>query len=181
MSKRIEDKPQDHEQGPASAPYTLVEYGDYQCPSCKQVLPLIKKLEKHFGDKLRFIFRNFPLEQHEFAEMAAEAAEFAADHGKLWEMHDLLFKQQDHFSEELFPKLASQLGLDPAALTKAPTLVNTPPRSKPTSPAAKRQASRPLQPSTSMEPRPRPLTSTHSWPRSNNNLNFRRISSSPSF
>ena len=119
MKSQLKTTPQDHQQGPASAPYTLLEYGDYQCPSCKQVLPLIRKLEKHFGDKLRFIFRNFPLEQHEFAEMAAEAAEFAAEHGKFWEMHDLLYKQQDHFSEELFPKLASELGLDPAALTKA--------------------------------------------------------------
>ena len=119
MKNQLKTTPQDHRQGPASAPYTLLEYGDYQCPSCKQVLPLIKKLEIHFGDKLQFIFRNFPLEQHEFAEMAAETAEFAAEHGKFWEMHDLLYKQQDHFSEELFPKLASQLGLDPAALAEA--------------------------------------------------------------
>ena len=110
---------EDHQQGPAGAPYTLLEYGDYQCPSCKQVLPLIRKVEKHFGDRLRFIFRNFPLEQHEFAEMAAETAEFAAEHGKFWEMHDLLYKHQNEFSEELFPKLASQLDLDPAALSKA--------------------------------------------------------------
>ena len=119
MNSQLKTTTQDHQQGPDSAPYTLLEYGDYQCPSCKQVLSLIKELEKHFGDKLKFIFRNFPLEQHEFAEMAAETAEFAAEHGKFWEMHDLLYKHQDDFSEELFPKLASQLGLDPAALTKA--------------------------------------------------------------
>jgi protein-disulfide isomerase len=119
MKSQLQTTPQDHQQGPSDAPYTLLEYGDYQCPSCKQVLPLIKKLEKHFGDKLRFVFRNFPLEQHEFAEMAAETAEFAAEHGKFWEMHDLLYKQQEHFSEELFPKLATQLGLDAAALTEA--------------------------------------------------------------
>jgi protein-disulfide isomerase len=68
----------DHIAGPATALVTLVEYGDYQCPSCGDTFPLVQKLQKHFGDKLRFVFRNFPLPMHPYAEHAAEAAEFAA-------------------------------------------------------------------------------------------------------
>lgn len=107
----IQPNAQDQKLGPDTAPMTLIEYGDYQCPSCGQAAPIVKKVQKHFGDKLLFVFRNFPLEQHAFAENAAETAMFAAAHGKFWEMHDLLYKHQDEFADELFPELAEKLGL----------------------------------------------------------------------
>ena len=109
----------DHAQGPANAPVTLVEYGDYQCPSCGDAFPLIQKLQHHFGDKLRFVFRNFPLEMHPYAEHAAETAEFAAAHNKFWEMHDLLFKHQANLADATLFKLATQLKLPAPDLTTA--------------------------------------------------------------
>ena len=111
--------PQDHTQGSPTAPCTLLEYGDYECPSCRQAYPIVHRLQKHFGDQLRFVFRNFPLEQHELAEPAAETAEFAAAHGKFWEMHDALYKHQPELSEKLFGELAEELGLDAKALASA--------------------------------------------------------------
>ena len=120
MSKLSQDvSAEDHVQGVAHATYTLVEYGDYQCPSCGDAAPIVKKLQKHFGKKLRFVFRNFPLEQHEFAEAAAETAEFAASENKFWEMHDALYENQTEFEDELFPELAKKLGLKWEALDKA--------------------------------------------------------------
>ncbi|MGI4828706.1 MAG: DsbA family protein [Janthinobacterium lividum] len=110
---------QDHVQGSADAACTLLEYGDFQCPSCGQAYEIVKSVQKHFGDKLRFVFREFPLEMHEFAEPAAETAEFAAKHDKFWPMHDQLFENQDQFSEELFTELAEGLKLDPKALAKS--------------------------------------------------------------
>jgi len=109
----------DHAQGPATAPTTLVEYGDYQCPSCGDAFPLIKKLQRHFGAKLRFVFRNFPLDMHPYAEHAAETAEFAAAHNKFWEMHDLLFQHQANLADPSLLKLATQLKLPAADLTTA--------------------------------------------------------------
>ena len=111
--------PQDHAQGPASAPVTLVEYGDYQCPSCAQAYTVVKQLQREFGEKLRFVFRNYPLDQHPFAETAAETAEFADSEHKFWPMHDFLFEHQHEFSDQLFPKLADRLGLDGKALATA--------------------------------------------------------------
>src|SRR6185369_9882148 len=86
----------DHAHGPADAPLTLVEYGDYQCPYCGAAHPVIKRLQKALGRKLRFVFRNFPLSQaHPYAIIAAEAAEAAALQGKFWEMHDLIYDRQE--------------------------------------------------------------------------------------
>ena len=85
----------DHVEGLADAPVTLVEYGDYQCPYCGAAYPVVKRLQKTLGKKLRFVFRNFPVTQaHPYAMIAAETAEAAALQGKFWEMHDLLFEQQ---------------------------------------------------------------------------------------
>jgi protein-disulfide isomerase len=103
---------EDHIQGDVDAPCKLVEYGDYECPSCGEAYPIVKKLQQHFGDRLLFVFRNFPLTQiHPWAEPAAEVAEFAAAHGKFWEMHDLLYENQGNFGEELFKSLAADLKL----------------------------------------------------------------------
>lgn len=110
---------QDHTQGAPNAEITLLEYGDYQCPSCRHAATVVKRVQKHFGDRLRFVFRHFPLEQHPFAEPAAEAAEFAASQGKFWEMHDALYDNQARLGDELFTELATSLGLDPAALSQS--------------------------------------------------------------
>ena len=77
----------DHIKGPANAPVTLVEYGDYECPACGAAHPIIKLVLAHFGPRLQFVFRHFPLTQaHPNAEPAAESAEFAGAHGLFWEM-----------------------------------------------------------------------------------------------
>lgn len=110
--------PDDHVQGPANAPATLVEYGDYECPHCGHAYPIIKALQKRFGKQLRFAFRNFPLREI-YAEAAAETAEFAATHGKFWEMHDLIFENQNSLSEQMLGELAQRLTLDRQALTEA--------------------------------------------------------------
>jgi protein-disulfide isomerase len=88
--------PRDHIRGPADAPATLVEYGDYQCPHCGAAYPIVEQVREHFGDALRFVFRHFPMTQvHPMAETAAESAEFAGAHRRFWEMHDGLFENQD--------------------------------------------------------------------------------------
>jgi protein-disulfide isomerase len=92
----------DHQQGNPDAPCTLVEYGDYQCPSCGHAYPIVKRVQKHFGKRLLFVFRNFPLSQmHPYAEPAAETAEFASAHDKFWEMHDLLYENPDRLDDAL--------------------------------------------------------------------------------
>ncbi len=103
----------DHAEGPADAPLTLVEYGDYQCPYCGGAHPVVKRLQKTLGKKLRFVFRNFPLTQaHPYALIAAEAAEAAALQGRFWEMHDLVFEQQALLEPDIIPQWAESLGLD---------------------------------------------------------------------
>jgi len=117
---RVPVGPGDHVQGPADAPVTLVEYGDYECPHCGRAYPMVKALQKEFGNRLRFAFRNFPLrELHPHAEAAAETAEFAAEHKKFWEMHDLIFENQSALSERLLGQLAERLGLDANALRES--------------------------------------------------------------
>jgi protein-disulfide isomerase len=117
---KIPVTPDDHAEGPENAEVTLVEYGDYECPHCGHAYPMVKRLQKHFGKQLRFVFRNFPLtESHAHAEHAAETAEFAGAHGKFWEMHDLLFENQEHLGEALFLELAQELDLSPPALSEA--------------------------------------------------------------
>jgi len=112
--------PEDHIQGPEDAQVTLVEYGDYECPHCGRAYSIIKRVQKHFGKRLRFVFRNFPLsELHPHAETAAETAEFAGAHGKFWEMHDLLFENQERLNEPLYLSLATELRLAPDALRQA--------------------------------------------------------------
>ena len=103
----------DHTEGDADASLTLVEYGDYQCPYCGAAYPMVKRLQKTLGKKLRFVFRNFPLTQaHPYAVIAAETAEAASLQGKFWEMHDLLFEQQALLEPDIIPTWAERLGLD---------------------------------------------------------------------
>jgi protein-disulfide isomerase len=111
---------EDHAQGPESAEATLVEYGDYECPYCGQAYPIVKQVQKQFGKRLRFVFRNFPLSQmHPHAEAAAEVAEFAGAQGKFWEMHDQLYENQDRFGETLYLSLGEELGLSTTAMRQA--------------------------------------------------------------
>lgn len=103
----------DHVQGPATAPVTLVEYGDFECPYCGQAYEIVKQLKQEYGDEVRFVFRNFPLtEVHPHAEDAAEAAEAAADQGKFWEMHDRLFENQGALDEAHLAAYARILSLN---------------------------------------------------------------------
>ena len=103
----------DHSVGPATAPVTLLEYGDYECPHCGRAFPIVQELRRRLGDGLRFVFRNFPLTQiHEHAEHAAEAAEAAAAQGKFWQMHDWLFRHQFALDDEALIEGAGELGLD---------------------------------------------------------------------
>lgn len=112
----------DHIQGPATAPITLVEYGDYQCPYCGQAYPIVKELQERLGKKLRFVFRNFPLStMHPHAEHAAEAAETAGVHGKFWEMHDMLYENQEALEDGALVQYASALGLDSSQFTSEMT------------------------------------------------------------
>jgi protein-disulfide isomerase len=103
----------DHIQGPADAAVTLVEYGDYECPYCGAAHPIIKEVQARMGERLRFVFRNFPITtSHAHAEQAAEAAEAAASQGRFWQMHDLLFENQRRLGEEDLRGYAQTLGLD---------------------------------------------------------------------
>ena len=103
----------DHAQGAADAPITLVEFGDYECPHCGRAYPIVKRVQKALGKRLRFVFRNMPLTQvHPHAELAAESAEAAGAQGQFWAMHDALFEHQRTLGPELVVRLAQQLGLD---------------------------------------------------------------------
>src|SRR5437899_3452079 len=103
----------DHIQGRTSAPVTLIEYGDYECPYCGQAYPIIKKVQKQLGNKLCFVFRNFPLtEIHPHAEHAAEAAEAAAVQNRFWEMYDYIYEHQQALDDKHLEKYAEDLGLN---------------------------------------------------------------------
>jgi protein-disulfide isomerase len=103
----------DHIQGSDTAPATLLEYGDYECPFCGQAYAIINQLQEALGGNLRFVFRNFPLTQvHPHAQPAAEAAESAGAQNKFWEMHDYLYENQQALEEEDLMQYAGILGLD---------------------------------------------------------------------
>lgn len=103
----------DHVTGAANAPVVIVEYGDFECPNCKQAAPALKLLlARHLG-KVRFVYRHFPLEGvHPYALQAAEAAESAAAQGQFWAMHDLLFENQLRLRPQELRDYGVQLGLD---------------------------------------------------------------------
>jgi Na+/H+ antiporter NhaA len=102
----------DHVRGPLEAPVTLVEYGDFECPYCGQAEPVVRELLRDFGD-VRYVWRHLPLSDvHPRAQLAAEAAEAAADQGAFWEMHDLLLDNQDRLGPSDLVSYAEQLELD---------------------------------------------------------------------
>lgn len=113
MSLKPSVSEKDHMQGDKNAPIELVEFGDYQCPHCGRAYPIIKAIQQKLGSKLKFVFRNFPLaEAHPNATNAAIATEAAAEQGKFWEMHDLLFEHQNNLRDSMLLKYAGQIGLD---------------------------------------------------------------------
>jgi protein-disulfide isomerase len=117
-SAQRRDKP------PADAVVTLEEFGDYQCPPCGALHPSLKKLKQEFGPNLNFVFRNLPLSPlHKNAMVAAQAAEAARVQNRFWEMHDLLYENQDLWKDDInprtiFSKFAGDLGLDTARFVR---------------------------------------------------------------
>lgn len=107
----------DQVKGNKDAKVILVEYSDFQCPACASFYPIVKKMSQEFSEKIAFVYRHFPLTQHKNAKPAAYAAEAAGKQGKFWEMHDIIFENQNNWSQEknakdLFIKYAQDLGLD---------------------------------------------------------------------
>jgi protein-disulfide isomerase len=107
------DERRDHVRGDSDAPVELVEYGDYECPYCGLAHPIVQELERRIGRLFKFAFRHFPLAQvHPHARKAAYAAEAAGTQGRFWEMHDILFDNQQNLSERDLLAYAQALGLD---------------------------------------------------------------------
>jgi protein-disulfide isomerase len=111
-------EPTDHGLGSEHARITVVEYGDFECPSCKVAATTPTLLLERFPNKVRFVFRHFPIQEaHPHALMAAEASEAAAAQGKFWPMYDVLFEHQAHLKDKDLHRYAEGLGLDMARYT----------------------------------------------------------------
>jgi protein-disulfide isomerase len=103
----------DHSIGSEHSPITVVEYGDFECPTCKQAAPAVKLVLERFDGRVRFVFRHFPVESaHPHAMHAAQAAEAAGGQSKFWQMHDLLFENQRHLEMTNLRAYAQRLELD---------------------------------------------------------------------
>jgi len=110
---RSVDPARDHIRGSATAPLTLLEYSDFECPFCGRATGMVAEVRAHFGDEVRYVMRHLPLpDVHPHAELAAAAAEAAGAQGRFWEMHDLLFEHQDELETEDLAGYAGNLGLD---------------------------------------------------------------------
>jgi protein-disulfide isomerase len=120
QDKAIPGKPDTermHVRGDPEAPVTIEEFGDYECPPCGSISPFLDQLLNEYKPRLRLIFRNFPLKPHKHAREAALAAEAAGLQGKFWEMHDVLYREQDAWSkvdnpQQLFEAYAGTIGLN---------------------------------------------------------------------
>jgi len=111
----------DWAKGPADAPVTLLEYGDFECPFCGRAFWELKRLASAVGDRVRFVFRHFPLTQlHPHALLAAEAAEAAGAQGYFWEMYEVLFQNQQNLQAPALLNDAAELGLDIRRFTRDP-------------------------------------------------------------
>jgi protein-disulfide isomerase len=105
--------PEDHVLGPSDAPATLLEYGDYECTHCRAAHDVVEEVRRYLGNRMRYVFRNFPLRQiHPHALPAAQAAEAADAQGQYWRMHAMLFEHQDALEPENLVSYAQALGLD---------------------------------------------------------------------
>jgi protein-disulfide isomerase len=102
----------DHVLGPSEADVTIVEYGDFQCPFSARAHSALMELRERIGEKMRLVYRHFPLDKHPLAEPAAEAAEAAGAQGKYWEMHDALYANQAELSPHALLVIAESLDLD---------------------------------------------------------------------
>lgn len=123
-SKPTETKPihftltkNDRTKGNKESKVILIEYSDFQCPACKAYFPLVKQITDTFKDKIVIVYRHFPLPQHQNSQKAAYAAEAAGAQGKFWDMHDLLFKNQENWADksnadEILLSYAKELKLD---------------------------------------------------------------------
>jgi protein-disulfide isomerase len=98
--------------GPANAPVTIVEFSDFECPFCSRVVPTMEQVRAKYGDKVRLVFRQFPLAFHQKAQKAAEASLCANDQGKFWEMHDAMFANQQALAVDALKAKAAELGLN---------------------------------------------------------------------
>jgi len=105
--------------GPESAPVTIVEFSDFQCPFCSRAATTVDKIKEKYSDKVRFVFRQFPLPFHKNAHLAAEAALAAQAQGKFWEYHDKLFADQNKLERPALEATAKEVGMDVGALKKA--------------------------------------------------------------
>ena len=111
-------QPTEHKTGEGTTGVTLIEYGDFQCPACAQYFPILQQVKQKYGDQITFQFRHFPLTQiHQNALISSRAAEAAGMQGKFFEMHDLLYQNQQSWSESqspsaIFEQFAQQLSLD---------------------------------------------------------------------
>jgi protein-disulfide isomerase len=104
--------------GNPDAPVTIVEFSDFQCPYCSRLQPTLKQVLKEYPDKVKLVFKDFPLSFHKEAKNAAKAAFAAGEQGKYWEMHDLIFENFNKLNEAKFMEFAKTLGLDIDTFTK---------------------------------------------------------------
>ena len=115
----VPDSKRDHIRGAATAPISMLEYGDYECPFCAEVQPIVTEIQERLADDLCFAFRHFPLTtEHPHSERAAEAAEAAGAQGSFWKMHETLFQNQQALEDEDLVRYASSLGLDEVRLIR---------------------------------------------------------------
>lgn len=115
---RVEVAAEGPSRGPKTAKVTIVEFSDFQCPFCSRGRKVVDEVVAHYGDKVRVVFRDFPLDFHDKAQKAAEASHCAEDQGKFWPMHDWMFDNQDKLDTDGLKTAARQIGLDSALFEK---------------------------------------------------------------